>query len=75
MHEDEEFDLPPPQPKLKSFRQAMESPEDVGVFLEHSGCLEQASTASSIISELASCHAKSLVQSTLDRYFTLPNTE
>jgi len=53
----------------------MESLEDVRIFLEHSGCLKQASTASSLISELASCHAKSLVQSTSDQYFTLPNTE
>ena len=73
--EDEELDLPPSQPKLKSFKQAMESLEDVQIFLEHSGCLEQAFTTSSLISELASCHAKSLVQSTLDKYFTLPNTE
>ena len=33
--EDEELDLPPPQPKL---REAMESLEDVRIFLEHSGC-------------------------------------
>ena len=73
--EDEELDLPPCQPKLKSFRQAMKSLEDVRIFVEHSGCLEQASTTSCLISELASCHAKSLVQSTLDQYYTLPNTE
>ena len=73
--EDEELDLPPSQPKLKSFKQAMESLEDVKIFLEHSGCLEQASNTSSLISKLASCHAISLVQSTLDQYFILPNTE
>ena len=39
--QDEELDLPPTQPKLKSFKQAMESLEDVKIFLEHSGCLEQ----------------------------------
>ena len=72
---DKELDLPPCQPKLKSFRQAMESLEDVRIFVEHFGCLEQASTTSCLISELASCHTKSLVQSTLDQYFTLPNTE
>ena len=46
--EDEELDLPPSQPKLKSFKQAMESLEDVKIFLEHSGYLEQASTTSFI---------------------------
>ena len=71
---DEELDVPPCQPKLKSFREAMESLEDVKIFLEHSGCLEQARTTSSLLSELASYHAKSLVQSTLDQYFSLPNT-
>ena len=44
--EDEELDLPPSQPKLKSFKQAMESLEDVKIFSEHSGCLEQLYTSS-----------------------------
>ena len=39
--EDEELDFPPSQPKLKSFKQAMESLENVKFFLEHSGCLKQ----------------------------------
>ena len=50
--EEEELDIPPPLPKLYTYKQSMESLEDVKIFLEHRGCLEQASTATSLLTEL-----------------------
>ncbi len=63
------FDVVSPEPKLKSFKEAIQYLEDCRIFLEHHGCFEQASTATSLVSDLASCHAKSLTQSTLDQFF------
>ena len=54
---DEELDTPPPLPKLHTYKQEMESLEDVKIFLEHRGCLEQASIAASPMSELATSHS------------------
>ena len=67
--EEEDFNAPPPVPKLKSFKEAIQSMEDVKIFLEHHGYFEQASTASSLLAEMATSHSSTLVQSTLDHYF------
>ena len=66
--EEEELDIPPPLPKLHTCKQAMESLEGVKVFLEHRGCLEQASTATFLLSELVTCYASTLTQSTLEPF-------
>ena len=55
--EEEEEDVPPPVPKLQSYKEAICSMEDIKIFLEDCGCLK-----------LASCAWNSLIlmQSTLD---------
>ena len=69
--EEEEFDvdMPPPPPKIQTYKQAVESLEDIKIFLEHHGRLELASNATSLLSELATCHAATLSQTTLHQFF------
>ena len=63
---DEEFDLSPPSPKIKSYREAIQSLEDIQMFLESRGCLKAASNVSSMINQVASHHVSSITQTTLD---------
>ena len=67
--EEEEFNVPPPVPKLQSYKEAIRSLEDIKIFLEDRGCFEQASTASSLLAQMATRHSYTLMQSTLDHYF------
>ena len=37
-------DIPPPSPRIKSFKEAVQALEDVQTFLENRGCLDSAHT-------------------------------
>ena len=52
---DEEFEISLPSPKIKSYREAIQSLEDSQIFLDSLGCLEAATHASSLIN-LVACH-------------------
>ena len=67
--EEEEFNVPPPVPKIQSYKEAIQSLEDVKIFLEARGCFELASTASSLLAQMATQHSSTLLQSTLDHFF------
>ena len=67
--EEEEEDVPPPVPKRQSYKEAICSMEDIKIFLEDRGCIELASCASSLLTEIATRHSSTLMQSTLDHYF------
>lgn len=58
--EEEEFNVPPPVPKIQSCKEAIQSLEDVKIFLEDRGCFEQASTASSLLAQMATQHSSTL---------------
>ena len=51
--ESEEVDIPPP-PKLKNFRDALTSLEDVQIFLESRGCSHSAHANSMLMNQVAS---------------------
>ena len=55
--EEEEFNVPPPVPKLQSYKEAIRSLEDIKIFLEDRGCFEQASTASSLLAKMETKHS------------------
>ena len=57
---EKDYDVPPPPPKIQSYKQAVEALEDIKIFLEHHDCLELASNATTLLSELATCHAATL---------------
>ena len=67
---DEEFDISLPSPKIKSFREVIQSLEDSQIFLDSRGCLEAATHASSnsLINVVACHHVFNLTQTTLDQY-------
>ena len=67
--EDFDVDMPPPPPKIQTYKQAVVSLEDIKIFLEHHGRLELASNATSLLSELVTCHAATLSQTTLHQFF------
>ena len=67
--EEEEFNVPPPVPKIHSFKEAIQSLDDIKVFLEDRGCFEQASTATSLLAQMASSHSSTLTQLSLEHYF------
>ncbi len=46
--EDLDIDLPPPPPKIQTYKQAIESLEDIMIFLEQHGQIELASIGSYI---------------------------
>ena len=52
---DEEFDISLPSPKIKSYREAIQSLEDSQIFLDSRGCLEAANHASCIDQSTCSC--------------------
>ena len=67
---EEQFDLEPPPPKITRFEDAMSSLEDVQVFLDSKGFLEQATIITASMNELAHLHLKSKSrQSTLQEFF------
>ena len=67
--EEEEFNVPPPAPKLQSFKEAIQSLDDIKVFLEDRGHFEQASTAAALLAQMASSHSSTMTQLTLDHFF------
>ena len=67
--EEEEFNVPPPAPKLQSFKEAIQSLDDIKVFLEDRGHFEQASTAAALFAQMASSHSSTMMQLTLDHFF------
>ena len=66
---EEEFNVPPPAPKLKSLQEAIQSLEDIKVYLEDHGLFDQATAATDLLVQLASSHASSLTQLTLHHFF------
>ena len=62
---DEEFDISLPSPKIKSYREAIQSLEDSQIVLDSRGCLEAATHVSS--NSLIN-HVSNLTQTTLDQY-------
>ena len=65
---DEELDISLSSPKIKSYREAIQSLEDSQIFLDSRGCLEAATHASSLINLVACHHVSNLTQTTLDQY-------
>ena len=67
---DEEFDISLPSPKIKSYREAIQSLEDSQIFLDSRGCLEAAThvSSNSLINLVACHHVSNLTQTTLDQY-------
>ena len=67
---DEEFDISLPSPKLKSYREAIQSLEDSQIFLDSRGCLEAAThvSSNSLINLVTCHHVSNLTQTTLDQY-------
>ena len=58
----------PPSPKLKNFKEALTSLEDVQIFLESRGCYRSAHDNSILMDQVASDYTSTLKQSTLDQY-------
>ena len=65
---EEDMDVLPRVPKITSFKEAIQNIEDVQIFSEDKGLLEQASSASSLVNQMASFYSSSLSQATLDHY-------
>ena len=61
--------MPPPAPKLQSFKEAIQSLDDIKIFLEDRGHFEQASTATALLAQMASSHSTTMTQMTLDHFF------
>ena len=69
--DDASFDFEPPPLKIKIFGEAIQSLEDVQIFLDSKGHSDQATTIASVVDLVASLHCKSLAsarQSTLNEY-------
>ena len=56
---DDETDLPPPALKIRSFREALESLEDVRNFLESRSCFPEVTVANTLIDSVAQLHTTS----------------
>ena len=65
---EEECDVLPPEPKLKSIRQAIESLEDVQYFLQYHGHPNDPSKLSSVIDHLAHIQSKKRIQTSMDDF-------
>ena len=63
--EGEDMDILPPVLKTKSFREVIHCLEDIKLFLEDKGLIDQASSASSLIDKIASSHSSTLRQAHL----------
>ena len=73
MKRDDEMDIePPPPPKLKNFKEAVESLEDVQQFLESRGYIEEALGIGSAIDTMTVLKLKSVKQTSLP--ITVVNT-
>ena len=57
---EEDLDIPPPVPTIKSYLEAAKSLEEVKVFLEGQGCFEEASAVSSVLTHVVKGHSSSL---------------
>ena len=68
--EEVDYDLLPPPPKLTCFKQAIEALEDVQVFLEHRGYVEQATSVGKVMIDLAGISVTNCTQTTIDQYFS-----
>ena len=64
--EEVDYDLLPPPPKLTCFKQAIEALEDVQVFLEHRGYVEQATPVGKVMINLAGISVYNYTQTTID---------
>ena len=64
------FDEGLPPPKIKCFREAIQSLEDVQAFLDSKGYCEQATTVASAL-DLVASHCCSYSQSTQDKFITI----
>ena len=69
----EEFNVAPPacfQKLIQSFKEAVESVEDIKIFLEDRGSVELADSATFLLAQMARSYCSTkLKQSTLDQYF------
>lgn len=65
----EDLDLQPPPPKIGNYREAIESLEEIRNFLESHAHFTEASTANSLIDQVAQLHSAGVKQSTLHDYF------
>ena len=65
----EDIDLLPPPLKIKTFKEAIDSLQDVKNFLENPLCFTEATDTSCLIDKIAMLHSVNARQSTLDEYF------
>ena len=67
---DEEFDISLPSPKIKSYREAIQSLKNSQISLDSRSCLEAAThvSSNSLINLVACHHTSNLTQTTLDQY-------
>ena len=68
--EEVDYDLLPPLPKLTCFKQAIEALEDVQVFLEHRGYVEQATSVGNVMINLADISVDNYTHTKIDQYFS-----
>ena len=68
--EEVDYDLLPPPPTLTCFKQAIEALEDVQIFLEHRGYVEQATSVGKVMINLAGISVYNYTQTTIDEYFS-----
>ena len=61
--EEVDYDLLPPPPKLKCFKQGIEALED---FVEYGGYVEQATSVGKVMPNLAGTSASNYTQTTID---------
>ena len=67
----EDLDIPPPPPRIKSLKEAVQVLEDIQTFLDNHSYQDSANTASLLLNDIASKHASSLKQTTLDHFIRL----
>ena len=68
--EEVDYDLLSPPPKLTCFKQAIEALEDVQVFLEHRGYVEQVTSVENVMINLAGISVDNYTHTTIDQYFS-----
>lgn len=60
----DDVDVPPPVPKIKDFKEAVQTLEDVQNFLESRNCLEMATKTNTLTNQVAAYHASTMRQTT-----------
>ena len=65
---EDDVDVPPPVPKIKDFKEAVQTLEDVQNFLESRNCLEMATKTNTLINEVAAYQASTMRQTTLTHF-------